>query len=183
MGTYSLIHSRFVLLLIGLLLGIFPLLGQTVSPDHASATPTRWVEDLPIFETFEEFSPLLSQANDTTYVVNFWATWCKPCVAELPYFEAFHAQAADQPVKVLLVSLDFPKQIETTLLSFVKRKELQSEVIVLLDGKYNQWIDQVSPDWSGAIPATLVFRNQSHIFREGSFESVEDLQNFVHSLP
>ena len=67
---------------------------------------------------YNGLDPLLHKDNDTTYVVNFWATWCKPCVAELPYFEQLTETYKGQKVKVLLVSLDFSKQIESKLLTF-----------------------------------------------------------------
>ena len=62
--------------------------------------------------TVYKINELLNRINndsDTTYVVNFWATWCKPCVAELPEFEKLHLDAKDnnRKTKVLLVSMDF----------------------------------------------------------------------------
>ncbi|MFT5167540.1 MAG: thiol-disulfide isomerase/thioredoxin, partial [Saprospiraceae bacterium] len=68
-----------------------------------------------IYDNFEALVPLFEKQNDTTYVINFWATWCKPCVAELPYFEELHNRYKGKKVKVLLISLDFPNQIEKKL--------------------------------------------------------------------
>ena len=68
--------------------------------------------------SYDNFKAFLEAENDTTYVVNFWATWCKPCVAELPYFEELYQNYKDQKVKLILVSLDFEKQLETKLLPF-----------------------------------------------------------------
>ena len=64
------------------------------------------------FETFEAF---LNHSDEKTYVVNFWATWCGPCIKELPYFEKLNAQYKARGVEVFLVSLDFPKQYEKNL--------------------------------------------------------------------
>ena len=44
--------------------------------------------------TYKELKPLLQKTTDSIYVVNFWATWCKPCVAELPYFEKLNKEYA-----------------------------------------------------------------------------------------
>jgi len=99
---------------------------------------------------------IFQQKNDTTYVINFWATWCAPCVKELPYFEKLNQKYTDKKVKVILVSQDFSKQLEKKLKPFLEKNKLQSEVLVLIDPDANSWIDKVNPAWSGAIPATVI---------------------------
>ena len=54
------------------------------------------------YEKFDDIAPLFNKNNDTTYVINFWATWCKPCVEELPYFEDLYAAYSDKKVKIIL---------------------------------------------------------------------------------
>jgi len=94
--------------------------------------------------------------SDTTYIVNFWATWCKPCVAELPEFERFNRAYGKGPVKVLLVSLDFKEDLHKRLMPFLQKNSYSSEVVLLDETNGNDFIDQICPEWSGAIPATLV---------------------------
>jgi thiol-disulfide isomerase/thioredoxin len=94
--------------------------------------------------------------SDTTYIVNFWATWCKPCVAELPEFERFRQAHLNEPVKVILVSLDFREDLEKRVLPFLRKNTYSSEVILLDESNGNDFIDQICPQWSGAIPATIV---------------------------
>ncbi|AKQ47758.1 redoxin [Rufibacter radiotolerans] len=101
----------------------------------------------------------LHSKSDTTYVLNFWATWCQPCVEELPSFEALQKQYAGKPVKVILVSMDFAKDLEKRVIPFVTRNNLKSTVFVLDEPDQNAWIDLVDPSWSGAIPATLILNN------------------------
>ena len=133
-----------------------------------------------IYESFEDFAPLLAQTqNDTTYVINFWATWCAPCVKELPYFEKLHQAMAAQKIKVILVSLDFRKDLETKLKPFLAQRQISASVAALLDSRQAQWIDKIDPSWSGAVPATLVYRGIQRQFKEGEFENFEDLQQFV----
>ena len=119
--------------------------------------------------SFEELSPWLHRNNDTTYVINFWATWCSPCIKELPHFEEINESMGKEKVRVILVSLDFPQQYDTSLLPFVKRKGLKSKVLYLDDGKANFWIPKVDPDWTGAIPATLIYKGKKRKFYEKSF--------------
>lgn len=134
------------------------------------------------YEKFDDFAPLLHQEDDTTYVVNFWATWCKPCVAELPYFEALAVKYSDQPVKVILVSLDFERQIEKKFKPFLRKHNLTPQVVLLTDGKATVWIDKVSPEWSGSIPATYIYKNDKNLFAEQEFESVEEIEELILSI-
>ncbi len=107
--------------------------------------------------------------TDTTYVINFWATWCKPCVEELPAFEKIASDYAGKKVKVLLVSLDFPDKIEGQVIPFMKKNKILSEVVLLDDADANGWIPKVSPEWSGAIPATVIYKKDKRKFYEQSF--------------
>jgi thiol-disulfide isomerase/thioredoxin len=128
--------------------------------------------------TFNDFEPHLHLQNDTTYLVNFWASWCTPCVEELPAFERVGENYRQQKVKVLLVSLDFPGQIETRLVPFLHSNEIRSEVLVLNDPDANKWINSVDPSWSGAIPATLIYRGKDRTFREGAY-NYEELKRII----
>ena len=96
--------------------------------------------------------------SDTTYVVNFWATWCKPCVAELPEFEKLHLANKNNKVKVLLVSMDFKEELDKKLQSFLDKNKYTCEVVLLDEVNGNDFINQISEKWSGAIPATLITR-------------------------
>lgn len=130
---------------------------------------------------FSEFESQYLQAKEdnTTYVINFWATWCKPCVKELPYFERINAE--NDKVKVILVSLDFPENIEKQVLPFIEKHNLKSDVILLDDPDANSWIPKVNADWSGAIPATILLKNKENKFFEKSFTYAE-LETEIQSI-
>ncbi|RFN60414.1 TlpA family protein disulfide reductase [Marixanthomonas ophiurae] len=131
------------------------------------------------FEAFQK--KILQKSNDTTYVVNFWATWCKPCVKELPYFERINREYADKKVKVILASLDFPNKVQSQVVPFIKKNKLHSEIVLLDDADANSWIPQVSEKWSGAIPATVIYKNDSRTFYEKSF-TYEELKTEIQKL-
>lgn len=143
-------------------------------------TKVENASSLPVLN-FSEFESayLKPKENDTTYVLNFWATWCKPCIQELPYFEKLNAEKEN--VKVVLVSLDFPNHIEKQVLPFIKKYNLKSEILLLDEANGNKWIPKVSPDWSGAIPATVILKNKEMKFFEQSFTYIE-LEKAVQSI-
>ncbi len=118
--------------------------------------------------------------SDTLFVINFWATWCKPCVEELPDFIKLDKQMEGKPFKMILVSLDFRSQITKRVIPFLKNKDIRQEVLVL-DDDPNVWINQVSKDWDGAIPATLFVKNGQQAFYAKQMdysELIEIIKNF-----
>jgi thiol-disulfide isomerase/thioredoxin len=117
---------------------------------------------------FDYIQKLMTSTSDTTYIINFWATWCKPCVAELPEFEAINAETNGNKIKVILVSMDFKSQLTGRVIPFVKEKKLESKVVLLDEPDYNSWIDKVDKSWGGGIPATLIVNSSKgrHAFYE-----------------
>ena len=140
---------------------------QHVALDATEVFKSKGVE-IPMYD-FESFKPLLKINDGKTRVINFWATWCKPCVAELPYFELINSRYPDDKVEVILVSLDLPRHVESKLIPFVKKQKIESRVILLDDPDANSWIPKVSKDWSGSIPATIIYKGNTSNFYERSF--------------
>lgn len=134
---------------------------------------------LTVFDSLPQLEARINQAGNATIVVNFWATWCKPCVEELPSFEELRNRYANQNVQVILVSLDFKSHIEKKLIPFLKAQKLQSEVILFADQDANNWIPRVFEAWDGAIPATLVVKGAKRSFNLGQFNAYSDLESFV----
>jgi len=151
--------------------------GQPAS-SPASATATDSIP-FPVYLTFDEFEPHLQASGDTTYVINFWATWCRPCIAEMPYFEKLIKAYEGKPVKVLLVSMDFPKDIQRKLVPFVAERNLAPHVAALADMDYNEWIDKVSTEWDGAIPFTLVYNQKGRTVKLGEMDGYAELEGMV----
>jgi thiol-disulfide isomerase/thioredoxin len=131
----------------------------------------------------EWISYMKEHKSDTVYVINFWATWCKPCIEELPYFEQLTAKYSNKNLKVILVSCDFKKQLDSRLIPFIKEKNIQSQVVFMDESNANKWIDKVDPRFSGAIPATLIVHGSSgfRYFNEGEM-TFEELEKNVKPL-
>ena len=99
---------------------------------------------------------ILSSTNDTTYVINFWATWCVPCVKEFPAFQELAKTHSREKLKVVMVSLDFKKDFMKSLVPFIQKHPINGEVVLLDEPDYNSWIDKVDSSWGGEIPVTIM---------------------------
>ena len=123
----------------------------------------------------EQITRWKSSESDTVFVINFWATWCGPCVKELPAFEKLQEEYADKQVQVILVNNDFKKQFESRVIPFVQERNLKSRVVFMNESNPNKWIDLVSEEWSGALPATIIIsgKKKQTLFFEKSFEYEE----------
>ena len=137
-------------------------------------------QKITIFDKYAELEKTVLSDENTIYVVNFWATWCAPCVKELPYFKKLNTE--NKRVKVVLVSLDFKSQYEAKLLPFLIKKSINSEVVLLTDKDYNSWLPKVDKEWSGSIPATLIIKNGNRVFAERIFSSYEELNEYVNNI-
>ena len=132
---------------------------------------------------FDELETYFNKEDDTLYVINFWATWCRPCVAELPFFDIVAEEHKDDPVQVLLISLDFAEELDGKVAAYIERRQPQSPILVLDEMNPNDWIDKVAVEWTGAIPATIFVNKKQGIreFHEGDYTQ-EELNEKVESL-
>jgi thiol-disulfide isomerase/thioredoxin len=128
-----------------------------------------------------EFNELYDQINtqesDTVYVLNFWATWCAPCIKELPDFQAAMTEYGDKPVRFVYISLDDPSRTERVQ-GFIDKKAYQGQFFILKDPDPNEWINKIDPDWQGEIPATLILApNEKKWFHSGMLTKEELISN------
>ena len=135
---------------------------------------------IPVFD-YQAFSPMLDYYNDTLYIFNFWATWCQPCVKELPFYNMADSAYANKPVRIVLISLDFVENVKNTLIPFIIEKNVSPEVILLDDMDANTWIPMIDPDWEGAIPASLFMQKNTRKFFAKSF-TYEELSEEIESI-
>lgn len=141
------------------------LLFFSFSPDTANKVEKITIEQLQ--------TKTIRPENDTLYIVNFWATWCGPCVAELPYFEQSARTYTGKKIKILLINLDFASE-EAKVLAFVKKKNLQNQVYQLHASDPNKWINQIDSSWDGAIPLTVFYKaGKKVLFHEGDITQLE----------
>ena len=119
----------------------------------------------------------IEKQSDTIFVVNMWATWCLPCVKEIPDFNQIGRLYQNKPIQVIMASLDFPNQKETRLIPFLTTNQVFHSVILLLTPRGGDWISDVDKNWSGAIPATLFVHGKNRVFHEGELTYDEIIAN------
>ncbi len=110
---------------------------------------------------FEEYEKMIDKQDNTLYVVNFWATWCPPCVKELPDFMAVNEKLKDRKdYKMILVSLDNKDEWQSGVIPFATENKLNVDVYLLDElRRMNYWIPRVDKNWMGSIPATVFYKN------------------------
>lgn len=107
-----------------------------------------------------ELQELISAKGDHIKVINFWATWCAPCVKEMPLFEKLDQERTD--VQVTFVSMDLDLDPDPSkVYKFVARKKLQSKVVMLDEKNPNSYIELIDKSWSGALPATIIVNSKT----------------------
>lgn len=111
-------------------------------------------------------------------VINLWATWCKPCVEELPFFKKADSMLKDDNYQFIFVSLDKPTQIKIVS-KFIYNQKIPGVHHLAKISNINQMIDAVDKNWQGSIPLTIVLTKDDRKIHEGSFDSFKDLWNFI----
>lgn len=141
-------------------------------------------EPFPLEGVIEDYHVLLeavNQQDDKLYVVNFWATWCVPCVKELPDFVQLYNENKTRPdFEMVLVSLDRSSDFDTKVKLFIAEHQLTPPVVLLADVKrMNEWIPAIHKSWSGAIPATAIYKNGKQIYFHEGIVSYEELKKLT----
>ncbi len=138
-----------------------------------------WVfsQELRLVNIDEVISEMQKQ-DDTTRVLNLWATWCAPCVKELPYFEEVNQSLkGNEKTKIILLAVE---DTEKKVLAHISKNQMQATVWFLNEKDANYWIPKINEDWGGEIPITLV-RNtllNKEAFHSGELNK-EDLLEMI----
>ncbi len=139
-------------------------------------------QSIPVVD-FTGFEKIIQQQTSEVLVINFWATWCRPCIQEMPIFQQIHEDYDENKVRVILVSLDFAEHLKDRVIPFITQRKIDSEVILLDDLNYNAWIDRVDINWQGEIPFTwIIDRKDGQKYSHYGEITMEKLTEIIDSV-
>ena len=145
-----------------------------VSTLVAPADPPR------VYTDYSELAGLFHQRNDTTYLINFWATWCKPCLEELPLLQEL-AAGEDGPLEVVLVSLDTRPEAIARIPEYLAGHGIELPNVVLTD-EGQAWKTALDEHWDGTLPTTFIYRNELRYVYRRNFRTLPDVREAVRPL-
>lgn len=157
---------------------ILLLLGFTLFSCSKKAPENQIIKTL----QHEELQQILTKQDNTLYVVNFWATWCVPCVKEIPDFMQVNNIYKDNPkFKMILVSLDKAADLDKKVKPFMFKNDIITDMYLLDDNKrMNEWIPAFDKNWDGAIPTTILYKNGQKLAFYGKQLNSIELENIIN---
>lgn len=123
------------------------------------------------------------EESKTPLLINFWATWCKPCIEEIPYFQKEVQEFAKDSVQLILVSVDYKEEFPTGIAATAKKRKFTVPILWLDETNADYFCPKIDPKWSGSVPATLFINNKTghRSFFEGQL-SKEKLKNEIMAI-
>ena len=122
---------------------------------------TTYAQDIKVVK-IEELKKEYIKTNDTTYIINFFATWCGPCVQEMPVINKFYQSTKDKKIQLLFVSLD-GGIAPAKLAKFIKKQKMEAPVFVLNESSDFSWLPYIDSRWQGSIPATMIINSSKKV--------------------
>ncbi len=103
--------------------------------------------------------------SDHPLIISFWATFCVPCIKEIPYLQSNVARYKDQQVELVLVSLDRPNYYPTRISDFAEKSGFTSRIVWLNETDAGYFCPKINARWTGGIPSSLFINNKTHYRR------------------
>lgn len=132
---------------------------------------------------FSQLQPYLNIKDDKIRIINFWASWCKPCLEELPIFEQVYNEYKEKgkQIEVLLVNLDYEDEVAKKVLPLLKERKIKFPVVLFDDPDLEEQFFKINESWFGDLPATLIYKNDKQLFLNNPL-NLEQLRWYLKKL-
>ena len=150
-----------------LFLALILALAAAVLPVHAESLPDRLLSPQQVEPiTATEFAQVLESLEGQVVLVNLWATWCIPCVQELPDLDLLQQRFGERGLKVLAVSIDDPAGLEEKVRPFFSKRA--PNLVSYLNSEVDEYAfaEKIDPDWIGALPTTFFFSRDGELHEQ-----------------
>lgn len=117
-------------------------------------------QDVRSVSNTDELKQIFDSAKGKVVLVNFWATWCAPCVKEFPELMKLYSNYKDKGFELVFISLDDVSDIDSKLKPFLKKRDVDFTTYYNTFTKPEELIDYIDKSWSGAIPSTYIYDKQ-----------------------
>jgi thiol-disulfide isomerase/thioredoxin len=125
-----------------------------------------------------ELNQIIKNRAGKILIINIWATWCIPCKDEFPDLIKLSDKYREK-IDLIGISIDFPDEIDSKVKPFLQKMQVNFINYVNSESDVEKFINNLNPEWSGAIPATFIYEPDGRQIAdiEGiiSFEEIEDL--------
>jgi thiol-disulfide isomerase/thioredoxin len=114
-------------------------------------------QDVQKISSLRQVDSLKSSYSGNAILVNFWASWCKPCTEEFPDLIKIKNDFSDKGLRVVFLSLDFPEEFDSRLIPFLKASNVDFTTYFCNFKKPDEVMDYFDKEWDGGIPATFIY--------------------------
>ena len=116
----------------------------------------------PISKT-DDIKSIMDANKGKVVLLNFWATWCKPCVKEFPDLVKLQNNYKDKGFVLVFISADMPEEIKSKVTPFLNQEKVDFTTYYIGSDKPEDIINYVDKDWQGAIPSTYIYDKEGNV--------------------
>lgn len=124
--------------------------------------------------SLETLREIRANKGDKLRLINVWATWCGPCVVELPRLIETNRMYRHRNLEFITISMDSPTR-KAEALRLLKKNEASNRNVIPAEDRPYEVIEVLDPEWSGALPYTLLIEPGGKVIyrKEGAIDPLD----------
>ena len=121
----------------------------------AQAQKTTAPSDIQLISA-SQFSALLDDARGDVILVNLWATWCAPCLREIPELLRLRENYLDKGFRLIAVSMDDPQDLESHVIPFLEQRFPDWDTFQSAEAEMDRFVSVIDPAWNEVLPTSYL---------------------------